>query len=104
MLKKAAAVGLSFVLLSAPMLANEDDGPRGIPHLDHVFVILMENHGYQQVIDNPNEPFLNSLIANKKVNLATNYFAVGTSQPDQLPGNRRRIEFRSSQRQSSGLA
>ena len=77
MLKKAAALGLSFVLLAAPMLANEGDGPRGIPHLDHVFVILMENHGYQQVIDNPNEPFLNSLISNKKVNLATNYFAVG---------------------------
>ena len=51
--------------------------PRGIPHLDHVFVIMMENHGYQQVINNPNEPYLNSLIANKKVNLATNYFAVG---------------------------
>jgi phosphatidylinositol-3-phosphatase len=48
-----------------------------VPPLDHVFVIMMENHGYYQVIDNPNEPYLNSLIANKKVNLATNYFAVG---------------------------
>ena len=38
---------------------------------------MMENHGYQQVINNPNEPYLNSLIANHKVNLATNYFAVG---------------------------
>jgi hypothetical protein len=56
-------------------LAQEDD--RKIPHLDHVFVIMMENHGYQQVIDNPNEPYLNSLIANHKLNLATNYFAVG---------------------------
>ena len=58
---------------------SEPEGsvPKGVPHLDHVFVIMMENHGYQQVIDNPNEPYLNSLIANKKVNLATNYFAVG---------------------------
>jgi len=77
MFKKAAALGLSLVLLSAPMFAHEGDVPRGIPHLDHVFVIMMENHGYQQVINNPNEPYLNSLIANKKVNLATNYFAVG---------------------------
>jgi len=77
MLKKAAALGLAFALLSAPMFADQDDAPRGIPHLDHVFVIMMENHGYQQVINNPNEPYLNSLIANKKVNLATNYFAVG---------------------------
>ncbi|MGA7796201.1 MAG: alkaline phosphatase family protein [Candidatus Acidiferrales bacterium] len=77
MLKKAAALGLAFALLSAPMFADRDDAPRGIPHLDHVFVIMMENHGYQQVINNPNEPYLNSLIANKEVNLATNYFAVG---------------------------
>jgi hypothetical protein len=77
MFKKAAALGLAFSLLAAPMFANEGDVPKGVPHLDHVFVIMMENHGYQQVIDNPNEPYLNSLIANKKVNLAANYFAVG---------------------------
>jgi hypothetical protein len=77
MSKKAAALVLAFALLAGPMFADEDDIPRGIPHLDHVFVIVMENHGYQQVINNPNEPYLNSLIAGKKVNLATNYFAVG---------------------------
>src|SRR5258708_5816138 len=77
MFKKAAALGLAFAMMSAPMFANEGDVPKGVPHLDHVFVIMMENHGYQQVVNNPNEPYLNSLIANKKVNLATNYFAVG---------------------------
>src|SRR5579864_1786593 len=77
MLKKAAALGLAVALFAGPTFANEDDAPRGIPHLDHVFVIMMENHGYQQIINNPNEPYLNSLIANKEVNLATNYFAVG---------------------------
>ena len=77
MFKKAAALGLAFALLSAPMFADGDDAPRGIPHLDHVFVIMMENHGYQQVLNNPNEPYLNKLIANKQANLATNYFAVG---------------------------
>ena len=57
--------------------AQEGRVPTGIPRLDHVFVIMMENHGYQQVINNPNEPYLNSLIKNGKVNLAANYFAVG---------------------------
>ena len=40
-------------------------------------VIMMENHGYLQILDNPNERYLNSLITNKKVNYAKNYFAIG---------------------------
>ena len=76
MLKKAA-VGVAAVTLATVAFAQEDRIPTGIPRLDHVFVIMMENHGYQQVIGNPNEPYLNALIANKQVNLATNYFAVG---------------------------
>src|ERR1700724_3827969 len=76
MLKKAA-VGLVAASLATAAFAQEDRIPAGIPHLDHVFVIMMENHGYQQVINNPNEPYLNSLIANRQVNLATNYFAIG---------------------------
>ena len=78
MFKKAAALGLGAFLLAAPMFANDDgDAPKGIPHQDHVFLIMMENHGYQQVFGNPNEPYLNSLISNKNVSLATNYFAIG---------------------------
>ena len=65
------------VLLVSAVSADGGRKPEGIPHLDHVFVIVMENHGYQQILNNPNEPYLNSLIANRKVNLATNYFAVG---------------------------
>ncbi len=76
MLKKAAAAGLAIGALATAGFAQQER-PRGIPHLDHVFVIMMENHGYQQVIGNPNEPYLNSLINNHQVSLATNYFAVG---------------------------
>jgi hypothetical protein len=61
-------------------LADEGHSDRDhsgqIPHLDHVFVIMMENHGYQQVINNPNMPYLNGAIASHQVTLATNYFAV----------------------------
>jgi hypothetical protein len=34
-----------------------------------------ENHGYSQIIGNPNAPFTNALA--KRANSATNYFAIG---------------------------
>jgi phosphatidylinositol-3-phosphatase len=77
MFKKAAALGLAFALLSGPMFADEGNVPKGVPHLDHVFVIMMENHGNQQVLNNPDEPYLNELISSGKINFANNYFAVG---------------------------
>ncbi len=77
MLKRSAASSLLVCAFATAVFAQEGHVPTGIPRLDHVFVIMMENHGYQQVFNNPNEPYLNSLIANGKVNLATNYFAVG---------------------------
>ncbi len=73
---KTAALLLGVTAMTAgAAVAQEDD--HKIPALDHVFVIMMENHGYEQVFGNPNEPYLNSLIKSGKVNLATNYFAVG---------------------------
>ena len=44
-----------------------------IPAADHVFVVVLENHGFNQVIGSPSMPYLNSL-ANAHA-LATNYFA-----------------------------
>jgi hypothetical protein len=57
-----------------PVSAAEGPVPTGIPHLDHVFVIMMENHGYSQVMNNPNTPFINQYAG--IANSATNYFAV----------------------------
>jgi phosphatidylinositol-3-phosphatase len=74
---KSFAAILAAATLVSPTFANEGQSPKGIPHLDHVFVIMMENHGYQQIVNNPNEPYLNSLISSGKVNLATKYFAIG---------------------------
>ena len=67
----AASLAAASVL---PVRAAEGPVPHGIPHLDHVFLIMMENHGYSQIIGNPNAPFINQLA--KKANLATNYYAV----------------------------
>ena len=78
MIRKSAVLALLTVALAGIVVAQDKgDSHKGIPHLDHVFLIMMENHGYQQIINNPNAPYLNGLIASKKVNLATNYFAVG---------------------------
>ena len=77
MINKAALLFLLAAGFARTISAQEKDIPKGIPHLDHVFVIMMENHGYQQIVGNPNEPYLNSLINSGKVNLATNYFAIG---------------------------
>ena len=72
-LKSLAAV-LAASSLVTPLHANEGNVPKGVPHLDHVFVIMMENHGYSQIVGNPNAPFINDYI--KKVNVGTNYYAV----------------------------
>ncbi|HEV2135118.1 MAG TPA: alkaline phosphatase family protein [Terracidiphilus sp.] len=77
MLKKSGVLCLAAGMLTATAFAQQDRIPTGVPHLDHVFLIMMENHGYGQILGNPNEPYLNSLITSKLVNLATNYFAVG---------------------------
>jgi acid phosphatase len=47
--------------------------PGSIPAADHVFLIMLENHGFAQVIGSPAMPYLNSLATQHA--LATNYFA-----------------------------
>jgi len=67
------ALGLTAALLAGPAFADSDDDR--VPRLDHVFLIMMENHAYGQIIGNPSAPFINQMAAS--ANLATNYFAVG---------------------------
>jgi phosphatidylinositol-3-phosphatase len=45
-----------------------------VPPLAHVFVIVMENHGYSQIVGSSSAPYINALLG--KGGLATNYFAV----------------------------
>jgi hypothetical protein len=46
----------------------------GVPTLDHVFVIVMENSAYSSIIGSSSAPYINSLV--KGGGLATNYFAI----------------------------
>lgn len=68
------AAGLLATALAGSAMAAEGPVPHGVSHLDHVFLIMMENHGYGQILKNPNAPFINQLAS--KAHLATNYFAV----------------------------
>jgi hypothetical protein len=75
MKRRVAIWGIFSVLLANPSFAAEGSVPKGIPKLDHVFFIMMENHGYGQIVNNPNAPFINKLA--KSAGYATNYFAIG---------------------------
>ena len=70
-------IGLIFfaAISCEQTIAAEGAVPKGMAHLDHVFVIMMENHGYAQIRHNPNAPFINQWA--DSANLATHYFAVG---------------------------
>lgn len=74
MKKMFATLGLLAATATGTALAQQGPVPKGIPHLDHVFLIMMENHGYAQILNNPDAPFFNQYA--KSANLATNYFAV----------------------------
>jgi phospholipase C len=69
--KIATTVALAMSV-AAPAIAHED---ADVPHLDHVFVVMMENHAYSQIIGNASAPFINAYAT--QANLAKNYFGVG---------------------------
>ena len=66
---------LAAGMASTASAQKEGPVPKGVPHLDHVWVIMMENHGYTQLRNNPNAPFINKLA--NTANTGTNFFAVG---------------------------
>jgi phosphatidylinositol-3-phosphatase len=45
-----------------------------VPAFDHIFVVIMENHGYNEIIGSPDAPYLNQLAG--QYGVATNYFSV----------------------------
>jgi len=74
MKKSILAAGIAACLATTGANAVQGSVPHGIPRLDHVFVIMMENHAFGQIAGNPQAPFINSLMA--KANLANNYYAI----------------------------
>src|SRR6204780_4039161 len=73
-MRRIIASSVAALIAAGSAHAAQGPVPGGVPPLDHVFVIMMENHAYGQIANNPQAPFINSLMA--KANLATNYYAI----------------------------
>ena len=54
-----------------------------VPRPDHVVVLIMENHGYEDIIGNPSAPYINSL-AQENALLTASYGLIHPSQPNYL--------------------
>jgi hypothetical protein len=72
--RRITTASLVAAMLSTAAYAGEGSIPTGVSHLDHVFLIMMENHGFGQIVNNPNAPFVNQMASS--ANAATNYFAI----------------------------
>jgi hypothetical protein len=78
---KTSLFGLAVTLaLTAGIPAAQAQVQDGVPRLDHVFVIVLENHnaftsfGSNGILDNPQAPQIQALA--KKYNVATDYNGV----------------------------
>ena len=54
-----------------------------LPRPDHVVILIMENHGYEDIIGNPDAPYINSL-AQENALLTASYGLVHPSQPNYI--------------------
>jgi len=73
-------LGLSSITLP---LAGAQNSRSTLKNFQHVFVIMMENTGFDTLIGNSNAPFINAAASN--YGLATNYFGVThPSQPNYI--------------------
>lgn len=73
-----------LITLIAPARAAGGNGDRSdLKNFQHVFIIMMENTGFDSLIGNPNAPWINAAAATYGV--ATNYFGVAhPSQPNYI--------------------
>jgi hypothetical protein len=74
----AAVAAIATVAVAASAGASPSEGQAGsrtagMP-LDHIFVIMLENHSQSSVIDDPNAPFITSLA--HQYGMADHYFGV----------------------------
>jgi hypothetical protein len=90
-MKRIALFTSLLALATSAAFAQQGSVPKGVPTLNHVWVIMMENHGFSQVLNNPAAPF--TTLYAKSANLATNYFAVAHPSLTNYLETKRRIEL-----------
>ena len=83
---RVSAAALSLAVLGVaggPVGASASSSRTDLKNFQHVFVIMMENTGYSNLIGNPNAPWINDAAAT--YGLATNYHGVShPSQPNYI--------------------
>jgi phosphatidylinositol-3-phosphatase len=78
-----ALMGLLGQHITSSHAASGNGNRSGLNNFQHVFVIMMENTSYTNLIGNPNAPWIN--FAANNYGLATNYFGVThPSQPNYI--------------------
>jgi phospholipase C len=78
-MRKIAVLALSAATLVLAGSTSAAQPRNDVKNYQHVFVIMMENTGYDTLVGNANAPWINAAIA--KYGVATNYF--GASHPSQ---------------------
>jgi phosphatidylinositol-3-phosphatase len=75
-IRKIAVFGALVLAFGAGAGFGRISLPRdpGLPTFSHIFLIIMENAGYNQIIDSPDAPYLNRLA--DRYALATRYVAI----------------------------
>ena len=68
---------------SAPASATAGAQPAAVPEPVHTIVVVMENHGFAQIIGNPGAPFINDL-ARRGALFTRSYAITHPSQPNYL--------------------
>ncbi len=72
------AIQIIFLCLSVPAFSQ-------VPKPEHVVVLILENHAFDQIIGSKAAPYINSLLKDKHCALFTNYYAImHPSQPNYL--------------------
>src|SRR5438045_2803539 len=79
-MRRLTVVSFLFLALTLPLLLftlqkqqnfSQHAASTGIPQFSHVFFIIMQNHGYNQIIGSTNAPYITSLA--NTYGVATNY-------------------------------
>lgn len=76
-----AIVVLIFALASTPGILSAVQvvvpptvpWPKGLPVYDHVVIVVEENKNYEQIIGNPNAPYINGVLRKEGANLTQMY-------------------------------
>jgi len=83
---RSLALGACATLAVGTAFAGEGKVPTGVPALNHVFIIMMENHSYGEILGNPNAPVVTSETGERALGHATDVAPLRPQSGDVWPG------------------